>query len=105
MRALLLGVSLAAGGATGALAAEHVVTMAGGRYQPAVVAAKVGDTVRFVNDDTSDHTVFAPTIGYAFDLGRQKPGEARTYRLGKPGRIEVECVNHGHMMMVLEVGR
>jgi plastocyanin len=77
--------------------------MAGSHYQPETLRIRVGDTVRFTNDDTVDHTVFAPTIGFAFDLGRQKPGEARSYRFGRAGRIEVECVNHGHMLMTVEV--
>lgn len=103
MRARILGLVLVAVGGGEALAAEHVVTMAGGRYQPATLSAKVGDTVRFVNDDTADHAVFVPTIGKAFDLGRQKAGEQKVYKLGQPGRLEVECVNHGRMQMVVEV--
>lgn len=84
-------------------AAERTVTMKGETYQPSSLTAKVGDPVRFVNDDTETHNVFVPTAGHAFDLGKQEPGQTKAIRLGKPGRFEVECVIHGHMSMTVEV--
>jgi len=86
-------------------AAERTVTMKGETYQPPSLAAKVGDTIRFSNDDTETHNVFVPTADHAFDLGKQEPGQTKAIRLGKPGRFEVECVIHGHMSMIVEVTR
>ena len=50
-------VLLAVAGEAGA--EEHVVKMAGKDYAPAVLDAKVGDTIRFVNEDADWHNVFA----------------------------------------------
>lgn len=85
------------------VAAEHVVTMSGATYQPAQLTAAVGDTVRFVNDDALAHNVFVPTALHALDLGSQDPDTEKTLLLTAPGRFEVECVLHDHMLMTVEV--
>jgi plastocyanin len=84
-------------------AAEHVVTMAGQNYQPAVIEAFRGDTIRFVNDDEIPHNVYVPTVGFGLDLGKQEPGDARTSLLGHRGKFEVECVFHPHMLLIVTV--
>lgn len=99
---LTLAISVVAPG--GLAAAEtHTVTMAGMAYSPASLTAQVGDTIRFVNDDAADHVVFVPTAGHAVDLGAQEPGTEKTLALMKPGTFEVECVNHDHMLLTVEV--
>lgn len=108
MRNRLMPVMLAAFAvacAAPAAAAEIEIRMGGGQYAPAKVEAKVGDVLRFVNDDGADHAVFVPTKGHGLDLGAQKPGEARTYTVRKPGSFDVECVQHGHMAMSVNVTR
>ena len=77
---------------------EHVVTMEGMEYAPAEVEARVGDTIRFVNDDTLEHNVFVPTVGFGLDLGKQEPGAERTMTPGKAGFFDVECVFHPNML-------
>jgi plastocyanin len=77
-----------------ALAAEIKVSMAGGKFAPTKVDAKVGDTLVFVNDDTKPHNVFSSTIGHAFDMGAQPAGMSRNLALLKPGTFEVRCVTH-----------
>jgi plastocyanin len=77
--------------------------MAGMTYTPGTITARIGDSIRFANDDTVDHVVFVPTVGHAIDLGGQKPGEARDMKLMKAGRFEVECANHDHMLLAIEV--
>jgi plastocyanin len=86
-------------------AADHVVQMSGANYSPARLMAKVGDTIRFVNDDSSTHDVFVPTRGFGVDLGAQKPEAITELKLLKTGRFEVECVLHSHMNMLVEVGQ
>jgi plastocyanin len=81
----------------------HEVTMLGSVYSPSRIAARVGDTIRFVNDDGETHAVFVPTRGFAVDLGNQRPSEAREIALWRAGRFEVECVPHGDMKLVVEV--
>ena len=86
-----------------AAAAEHVVRMAGNAYEPAAVEAKVGDVIRFVNDDADWHEVFVPTAGFALDLGKQEQGTETTLTLTRPGTFEVECVHHLPMLLAVEV--
>ncbi len=101
MRKFLIAAMLAL--ATPALAAEHVVTISGSEYSPTRITAKVGDTVRFVNEDAVDHAVFIPTLGHAIDLGSTKSGASTVLPLRRAGRIEVECVQHGHMGLLIVV--
>lgn len=107
IRPLLAGV--AAGAALYACAAVppppkvHEVRMLGSTYSPARIDARVGDTLRFVNDDEDTHAVFVPTRGFAADLGNQPPNQVRDYVLSAPGRIEVECVPHPRMKLVVMV--
>ena len=82
---------------TAADAAKLTVTMAGTQYRPEAIAARVGDVLRFLNDDSVDHVVFVPTRGFGVDFGTQKPGTGVELPLGKPGTFEVECVIHPHM--------
>lgn len=84
-------------------AETHVVTMAASVYHPATLTARVGDTIRFVNDDGTDHGVFVPTVDHAIDLGTQKPEEERELTLRKAGTFDVECTFHEHMILKVEV--
>jgi plastocyanin len=98
--ACLLSIALVA--AQG-VAAEHIVRMAGMTYQPAAIHARVGDVIRFLNDDSADHEVFVPTKGFGVDLGVQKPGQATELPLTRKGSFEVECVIHPHMLLKVNV--
>lgn len=103
MAAAAIGAAAAMGG-SGAHAGEtHVVAMLGSDYSPARLTVRVGDTIRFVNDDVIDHTVFVATIDHAVDLGGQKAEETRELTLHQPGLFEVECVFHDHMLLTVEV--
>jgi plastocyanin len=88
-----------------AVAAEHVVQMENIAYAPMELRAKVGDTIRFVNADGTNHAVFVATAGHGVDLGMQKPKAETKLTLGKEGRFEVECVNHPNMRLLVVVTR
>ena len=103
--AALIGAALPLAAALPAAAAEHKVTMDSMRYAPATLQAKVGDTIKFVNDDSNNHVVFVPTRGFGVDLGAQPPGQDRELTLYKPGRFEVECMLHPGMLMTVDVSR
>jgi plastocyanin len=81
----------------------HEVRMLGSTYAPARIEARVGDSLRFVNDDDQTHAVFVPTRGFATDLGNQRAGETREIRLAAPGRFDVECVPHAQMKLAVTV--
>ncbi len=101
--AVVLAVALPA--ATPATALEHVVRMSGNNYDPSEIDGRIGDTIRFVNDDTVNHNVFVPTVGHGLDLGRQESGDEQVMTLGKTGTFETECVFHGHMLLTVSVKR
>jgi plastocyanin len=103
MRIATATILIAAIHSTAEAAQSHTVTMAGMAYAPPEIAARVGDSIRFVNDDVVDHDVFVPTVGHAIDLGAQKPATETAFKLGKSGRFEVECVFHDQMKLVVEV--
>lgn len=98
----LLGLALAAGSAS---AEEAEVRMKGVQYAPGEVRVQAGDTVRFVNDDAVAHEVLAMGVGYAADLGVQKPGEERTLVFALPGTYRVDCVIHANMRTTVRVER
>ncbi|MBI1779478.1 MAG: cupredoxin domain-containing protein [Proteobacteria bacterium] len=103
MRAIVLAAMLSAGMAGPLRAAEHSVTMAFAGYSPAALTARVGDVIRFKNDDGEGHEVLVPTKGFGVDLGLQKPNETTELMLLKAGAFDVECVIHDHMHMRVTV--
>ena len=101
----LAGCIVFACGAAPALAAEHVLTQKGKAFSVKKLQAKVGDTVRFVNEDPFAHNVFSLSDAKSFDLGSFGQGGSKTVTLDKPGTIEVECAVHPDMRMVIEVSK
>lgn len=64
---------------------------------------KVGESVKFVNDDPFFHNVFSLSDAKVFDLGSFPQGESRTVTFETPGTVEVECAIHPSMIMTIEV--
>lgn len=107
---LILATALALGIAAGAAVqaqqtTQHVVRMAGSTYAPAIINARVGDTIRFENDDTENHIVYVPTFGHGINLGGPRPGQSVVMQLGKAGAFRVECVPHANMVVTVNVAR
>lgn len=80
-----------------------VVSQIDRQFSPTEVTAKVGDTLRFRNDDPYFHNVFSLSDTQYFDLGSFPQGEHRDIVLESPGVIEVECAIHPNMMMKITV--
>jgi plastocyanin len=68
-------------------------------FNPPTVAATVGDTITFVNNDAVAHNV---KIDGA-ELGDQNQGESRTWKATKTGDYPYSCVNHPAMTGVIHV--
>ncbi len=85
--------------------AEIKISMAGSKYAPAKVSARVGDTLNFVNDDTADHWVYVPTVGQQVSGGPQKPGQSFKFIAGTPGDFEVDCAFHTNMVTQVTIRR
>jgi len=67
------------------------------------LTVKVGDTVKFTNDDPFFHNVFSLSPASTFDLGSYPQGESRTVKFDEAGEVHVECAIHPSMRMVIEV--
>ncbi len=106
---LSLAAALALGVAGGAHAAEYVVGQknktfvdeAGNKVEH--LSIKVGDTVRFLNEDPFFHNIFSLSEVKTFDLGSFPEGDSRTVTFDKAGKLDIECAIHPQMHMVLEV--
>lgn len=64
---------------------------------------KVGDTVKFTNNDAFFHNVFSLSDAEMFDLGSYPKGESRDVTFTTPGEVEVECAIHPEMKMIINV--
>jgi plastocyanin len=88
---------------TQATAAEVVVTQKGKAFSVKKLKVKVGDSVKFVNEDSFSHNIFSLSATKNFDLGSYPQGGAKSVTLDKAGLIEVECAIHPEMTMTIEV--
>lgn len=96
------GVLLAACGALvalpaagGARPAARAVRIAGFAFAPATVAAAVGDTIIWQNDDIAPHT--ATAADSSWDSGVLAPGASWRTVLRARGEIEYVCALHPSM--------
>jgi len=88
-----------------AMAAEHVITQKGKAFSTKKLSIKLGDAVKFVNEDPFSHNVFSLSDAKSFDLGSYGQGGAKSITFDKPGTIEVECAVHPDMKLVIEVSK
>lgn len=88
---------------TNAAAAEHVVAQKGKAFSTKKLKIKVGDSVKFVNEDPFSHNVFSLSAAKSFDLGSYPQGGAKSVSFDKAGTVEVECAIHPDMTLTVEV--
>lgn len=88
-----------------AQAAEHVVVQKSKAFSIKKLSVKLGDSVKFQNDDPFSHNVFSLSDAKSFDLGSYGQGSAKSITLDKPGTVEVECAVHPDMKLVIEVAK
>ncbi len=96
-KVVLTGCLLAAISASSSWAAEIKISMAGHKFAPAAVNAKIGDALVLVNDDGVPHNVFSSTIGHSLDMGPQPAGQSRNFPLKKAGAFVLRCITHPEM--------
>jgi plastocyanin len=82
---------------------EHVVSQKNKAFSVKRLTVKVGDTVKFVNEDSFAHNVFSLSAVKSFDLGSFGNGGNKTVTFEKPGKVEIECAVHPDMQMEIEV--
>lgn len=82
---------------------EHAVAQKNKSFSVKKLTVKVGDTVKFVNEDSFAHNVFSLSATKSFDLGSFGNGGSKTVTFDKPGKVEVECAVHPDMRLDIEV--
>lgn len=88
---------------TNATAAEQVVAQKGKAFSVKKVKVKVGDSVKFVNQDPFSHNTFSLSAAKSFDLGSYPQGASKSVTFDKAGTVEVECAIHPEMTLTIEV--
>jgi plastocyanin len=85
----------------------QTVNLTGFAFDPAEITVSVGDTVTFVNEDSARHTVTEGTDGNAADGARFdeqiNAGESVEITFDEAGDIDVTCLFHSQMNMVVHV--
>jgi len=84
-------------------AQEHVVAQKNKSFSVKKLTVKVGDSIKFVNEDSFAHNVFSLSAVKSFDLGSFGNGGSKTVTFDKPGKVEIECAVHPDMRMDVEV--
>ena len=104
--AIAIAITLAALASAGSAgAAEHVVAQKGKAFAVKKLSVKVGDSVKFVNEDPFSHNVFSLSDAKSFDLGSYGQGVAKSVTFDKAGTVEVECAVHPDMKLIVEVSK
>jgi plastocyanin len=78
------------------------ISMKDFQFDPTTVTAKVGQTVKWTNDDTADHNVVA-TKGEDFKSKNFGKGGTYEYKLDKAGTIDYVCTLHSNMKASITV--
>jgi len=71
-------------------------------YEPAEVAVKVGQVVKWKNEGQEAHTVTADDN--SFDSGSMASGAEWQYTFSKPGTFSYKCTPHPWMKGTVKVG-
>jgi plastocyanin len=81
--------------------AAFEVSLAGRAFTPAVLEVTVGDTVTWINDDDTEHTVTA--FEGAFDSGELAEGASFSFTFDSPGEYRYRCLFHSEMQGTIVV--
>jgi plastocyanin len=81
---------------------EAVVQLEDTTFQPGDIQLKVGEKVRFENEDAFAHTVTA-TAGAKFDSGSLDQGKTFEFTADKAGKISYVCTFHPGMAGTITV--
>jgi plastocyanin len=73
------------------------------RFEPHVLAIRVGTTVDFPNFDPIFHSAFSNFSGQIFDIGLYPPGSNRSISFHSPGVVRVFCNIHPTMSAIIAV--
>jgi len=80
-------------------AADHTVGQKNKAFSTKEITIKVGDTIKFENQDPFFHNVYSLSDINTFDLGSYPKGENRAVKFDTAGKIAIECAIHPNMYM------
>jgi plastocyanin len=90
--------------ATAGMAAETVsVSQKGLSFTPGELSIAKGQSVEFVNDDTTAHNIMVTGDGVSFNGGLQPAGGHVKYTFTKSGTYAVACGIHPKMKLTITV--
>ena len=79
----------------------HVVMITGFVFEPQHLEARVGDTIRWINQDLAPHTATADELGW--DTKALRQGESGEVLVTKGMEQSYFCAFHPHMMGTFEI--
>ena len=100
---LVLGAGIMVLAGSARASQEHVVSQKNKAFSTKKLSVKVGDTVKFANEDSFAHNVFSLSPTKSFDTGSFGGGTSKSVTFDKPGKVEVECAVHPDMQLEIEV--
>ena len=107
-KAGLCVLAMASAAGVAAKASESLVTQTNKTFimdgnKVAEMDIRVGDSIRFQNQDPFFHNIFSLSDLKSFDLGSFSKGKSKTVKFDKPGMVEIECAIHPEMYMEVTV--
>lgn len=86
-----------------ALSAEYEVVQKDIKFNVNELKVKLGDTVKFINNDPFFHNIFSLSDTQIFDLGTFPQGTFKSIQFTNKGVVEVECAIHPGMQLKITV--
>ena len=84
--------------ATPALASSTIVVSQKDRaFMTREVQIKVGDSIRFTDDDEFAHQIFVDSPSFTYESDEQAPGQPVVVTFPRPGTFDVQCRIHPKM--------
>jgi len=99
----LLAIVALLGLASAAAAADLRVVQRDKKFLVNRLDIRVGDTVRFVNDDEVSHNLYSVTPGMQFEVRIQQPGQSDKVTFKNAGVALVQCAIHPQMSLRVSV--
>jgi len=84
-------------------AETHVLAQENKAFSKDNLTIKIGDSVKFINNDPFFHNVFSLSDAKFFDLGSFPKGEFKIIEFDAAGEIEIECAIHPNMLMTITI--
>lgn len=79
----------------------HEVVIKSFKFEPKHIRVKVGDTIRWINEDLAPHTATAMESGW--DTGEVVKGDSKTIMVTEGIETSYFCMFHPHMKGTIEL--